>query len=122
MVDLRFRQLQSRAPQDNGKTQRPDGLIGQDIGRIQEWTNTFEVPFTWFGPDIVVNVNSTVSIAIPPRCMQVAFISLIPGVAASINGGGGRTIKDGFVFNGKITAVDVATDATGTVIVQLAGY
>jgi hypothetical protein len=83
---------------------------------------TFETPIVFWGPDIVVPSNTTMSIPIPDRCCQIAFISLVPGVFASINGGGGRTIKDGFIFNGDIQSLEVATDAGGSVIVQCAAW
>ena len=113
-----------RTKQDDKRFSQPVGWAGLDpIGkRTMDPVRTFETPLVFFPGDILVPANTTISIPLPQRCFQIAFINLIPGVFASFNGGGARTIKDGFVMNGEFSTLDVATDALGSVIIQLAAY
>jgi hypothetical protein len=83
---------------------------------------TFETPIVYFPADIVVIASSNLEIPLPPRCVQIAFISVTPNLVASFNGGGSRTIKDGFVMNGAFQSLQVATDVGGTCIIQLGCY
>jgi hypothetical protein len=108
-----------------------DNALEQPIGRsgldpLQQQPidpiRTFETPYVYFPAEIVVPINSVMQIPLPPRCGQIAFINLVPNVVASFNGGGGRTIKDGFVMNGVFNSLQVATDGTGTCTIQLACF
>jgi len=83
---------------------------------------TFETPLVYFPAEITIPANTQQLIQVPPRCVQIAFISLIPNVYASINGGGGRTIKDGYIYNGEFNSLEIVTDATGTVVIQFGCY
>jgi hypothetical protein len=109
---------------DSNPLDQPMGRSGIDPMQQQplDPVRTLETPLTIFPPDIIVGINSNLSIPLPRNCSQIAFISVTPGLAASFNGYGGRTIKDGFVMNGAFQSLQVATDATGTCIIQLAGY
>lgn len=102
----------------------PEGWAGVDVTQQRQMDpqRTFETPLVFFGPDILIPPNTTMTVPLPDRCAQIAFINLVPGVFASINGGGGRTIKDGFVFNGDFHSLEVATDAAGSVTIQTAAW
>ena len=102
--------------------QQPASWLGNDMGRIQDPVRTFETPIVFFPAEILVAASTQQLITVPPRCVQIAFIDLVPNVVASINGGGGRTIKDGFVYNGQFQSLEIATDATGTVKIQFGCY
>ena len=67
-------------------------------------------------------MNTIISIPLPPRCYQIAFINLTANVWASFNQGGARIVKDGFVYNGEFQTLDMVSDATGNCIIQLAAY
>lgn len=123
-MDSRFRALRPRTRQGSNELEQPVGWSGRDAleQRSQTPLRTFETPFIGFPADINIGTNTTISIPLPPQCGQIAFINVIPGVIASINGGGGRTIKDGFVYTGDFTNLDIQTDATGSVTLQLATY
>jgi len=122
MVDGRHPALRPRTRQDEKQLTQPIGWIGQDMGRKMDPVRTFETPMVYFPAEITVGANTQQLIPVPPRCVQIAFISLVPNVFASINGGGGRTIKDGFVYNGEFNSLEIVTDATGTVLIQFGCY
>lgn len=122
MVDGRHPALRPRTRPDEKQMTQPVGWIGQERGRTMDPVRTFETPMVYFPAEITVGANSQLLIPVPPRCVQIAFISLVPNVFASINGGGGRTIKDGFVYNGEFSSLEIVTDATGTVLIQFGCY
>ncbi len=122
MVDGRYPRLRPRTQQDEKSLTQPVGWIGQDMGRKMDPVRTFETPIVNFPAEIVVGVGTQQLITVPPRCVQIAFIDLVPNVYASINGGGGRRVKDGFVYNGEFNSLEIATDATGTVVIQFGCY
>jgi len=126
MVDQRFTALQPRTRMRRGEQlSQPMSYQGQDpmANRTIDPTRTFEVPFVYFPQEILIPPGvSGLSIPLPPRCAQIAFISLVPDVFASFNGGGGRTMKDGFVMNGEFTTLDISTGPAGTCLLQLACY
>lgn len=90
--------------------------------RTMDPVRTFETPLTYFPADIAIPALTQITIPLPPRCFQVAFIDVLAGCWASFNGGGSRKIKDGFVYNGDISSLEVLTDATGAATIQLACY
>jgi hypothetical protein len=94
----------------------------QTAQRQQVPTRTFEVPLRIFPEEITIPANTRQSIPLPQTCAQIAFINVVPGVWASFNGGGARTIKDGFVYNGEFQSLEVLTDATGSATIQLGAY
>jgi len=124
MVDNRYPVLQPRTKQSNDALNQPIGWTGLDpIGnRTIDPVRTFETPLVFFPQDIVLPVNTIISIPLPPRCYQIAFISLVANVWASFNQGGARIVKDGFVYNGEFQTLDLVSDATGTCVIQLAAY
>lgn len=107
-----------------GELNQPLGWQGLDpiAQRTTDPVRTFETPFVYFPADINIGVSTSIDIPLPPRCAQIAFINVTPNIVASINGGGARTIKDGFVYNGEFHSLQVATDAGGTCTIQLACY
>jgi hypothetical protein len=90
---------------------------------------TYEKPITEFYADIVIPVNAAGSVTtlrsgseLPNNCVGIRFINLVPGVTASINGGGLRQVLNGDVLsNCEIASIVIVTDATGTVTVQSVG-
>lgn len=122
MADGRFRQLRPRTKGNDDTLHQPQGQPGREPPSSTAPVVTFETQLSSFPAEITVGASAQVNIPIPPRCAQVAFISVTPGTWASINGGGTRTIKDGFIYNGKILSLDIVTDGTGGCIVQLAAY
>jgi hypothetical protein len=124
MVDNRFSALRPRTRQDEDTHDQPIGWSGVDpiALRTQDPIRTFETPLVFFPQDIVIPVSSQISVPLPQRCYQIAFINLTPGVWASFNQGGARTIKDGFIYNGEFSTLDITTDAAGTCTLQLACY
>lgn len=123
-MDARPRVLRPRTKMDNQQVDQPWGWSGIDpiAQRTMDPVRTFETPMVYFPAEIVIGASQTVDIPLPQRCCQIAFINLLPNVQASINGGGPRTIKDGFVYNGEFTMLQVSTDAGGAVTIQLAAY
>lgn len=116
--------LRPRTVMRRDELAQPIGWQGLDptAMRTTDPVRTFETPFVFFPAEIPVPAGFTGRIPLPPRCAQIAFISVVPNVAASFNGGGGRTIKDGFVMNGDFQSLDVVTDPGGSCIIQLACY
>lgn len=116
--------LRPRTRMVRNELQQPIGWQGLDpmAARTVDPLRTFETPYVFFPAEIVIGINFTGSIPLPVRCGQIAFINVVPGVMASINGGGGRTIKDGFVYNGDFRSLDIQTDGTGGCTIQLACY
>jgi hypothetical protein len=123
-MDGRNRALRPRTRMAEGPVSQPQGWSGIDqmAQRTLDPVRTFEVPFVYFPADILVPASTTINIPLPPRCAQIAFINVVPNVVASLNSGGARTIKDGFVYNGEFTSLQVATDAAGSCTIQLACY
>ena len=123
-MDGRPRQLRPRTRQADNELVQPIGWPGYDqiAQRTTNPVRTFETPFLFFPADISIPSNTRQTIQLPPNCAQIAFIDVVPGVWASINGGGSRLIKDGFVYNGEFSSLEVLTDATGLVTIQLAAY
>lgn len=123
-MDARSKWLRPKTRQGDNELVQPASWQGQDsmANRVLNPVRTFETPLVFFPADIVIGASTVVNIPLPPRCCQIAFISLIPNVVASFNSGGGRTIKDGFVMNGEFTDLQVATDAGGSCIIQLGCY
>lgn len=121
-MDGRYKALRPRTRGMISSIAQPEGWSGVDQTeqRTSTPTRTFETPLVYFPAEILVGPGETIDIPVPQRCAQVAFIDLVPNVAASINGGGARTIKDGFIYNGDISSLRVATDAAGTVKIQFA--
>lgn len=124
MVDYRNPVQRPRTRMDQDDQRQPIGRSGLDPLQQQPMDplRTFETPIVSFPADIAIPNNFNGPIQLPQRCVQIAFISLIPNVVASFNGGGSRTIKDGFVMNGLFNSLDVATDAGGSCIIQLGCY
>ena len=102
----------------------PEGWPGLDPleQRNPNPMRTFETPLVWFPGDIAIPASTTASISLPQRCSQIAFLDVVPGVWANINGGGYRKIKDGFVYNGDFSSLEVQTDGAGSCTVQLASW
>lgn len=123
-MDGRNRILRPRTQLDQGPVSQPQGWQGFDpmAARTLDPVRTFETPLVYFPADINIPVLTNVSIQLPPRCSQIAFINLVPNVMASFNNGGFRTIKDGFVMNGEFTSLQVQTDAAGLCTIQLGCY
>lgn len=123
-MDGRSRRLQPRTRQGTNELEQPQSWQGRDPieSRSKIPQSTFEVPFRYFPAEINIPINTQISIPLPNNCSQIAFINVTPGVIASINGGGTRTIKDGFVYNGEFSTLEILTDGTGTVTVQLAAW
>lgn len=121
-MDGRTPVLRPRTRQDEGGLVQPVGWIGNDMARKMDPVRTFETPLVYFPAEIPIGSSAQQLIPVPPRCAQIAFISVIPGLFASINGGGSRTIKDGFVLNGEFSSLEVVTDATGSCLIQFACY
>lgn len=123
-MDNRNRYLRPRTMQGNNELVQPVGWPGRDPleQRRTDPMRTFETPFIGFPADINIGINTTISIPLPPQCGQIAFLNVVPGVNASLNGGGGRTVKDGFIYTGDFSTLEVQTDATGTCTIQLATY
>ena len=123
-MDGRSRVLRPRTRQADNELLQPVGTSGYDpiASRTLDPVRTFETPLVYFPQEIVVGSGVVLDIPLPARCAQIAFISVIPNVQASINQGGPRTIKDGFVYNGEFTSLTVATDGAGSCIIQLACY
>lgn len=102
---------------EEGATYRHGGLV------------TYEKPITEFPGDILIPVNAAGSVTtlragvdIPTNCVGIRFISLVPGVTISMNGGGSRTVLNGDGFdNCEIQSVMIVTDALGTCVVQTVG-
>lgn len=123
-MDGRNTYLRPRTTKETKLGRQPEGWPGIDQFQQQPFNplRTFETPLVFFPGDILVPALTIASIPLPERCAQIAFIDLIPGVQANINGGGYRTIKDGFVYNGAFQSLEVQTDAVGSVRIQLAGW
>ena len=123
-MDSRNRALRPRTMQGNNELVQPVGWPGRDPleQRRTDPTRTFETPFINFPAEINIPAATQISIPLPQQCGQIAFINVLPGVIASINGGGGRTIKDGYIYNGDFQTLEIVTDATGSCSVQLACY
>jgi hypothetical protein len=117
-------QLRTRTQMRKTELQQPQGWQGLDpMGlRTTDPVRTFETPSVYFPADINVPSGFAGRIPLPPRCNQIAFISVVPNVFASFNGGGGRTIKDGFAMSGEFQSLDVSVDAAGSCIIQLSCY
>lgn len=122
MVDGRYPRLRPRTQQDEKSLTQPVGWIGQDMGRKMDPVRTFETPMVYFPAEIIIPANTQQLVTVPPRCVQIAFINLVPNVFASINGGGGRTIKDGYIYNGEFNSLEIVTDVAGTVTIQFGCY
>lgn len=118
------RQMRRRmVPRDAENLTQPIGYLGRDESeRKGPAIPTFETPLVTFPADIVIPGSFSGSVELPANCAQIAFISVIPNVVASLNGGGSRTIKDGFVYNGLFRSLQVATDAGGSCIIQVAAF
>jgi len=87
---------------------------------------TYEKPIVEFPGDFVVGSSATVIMLqgqdLPRNCVGLRFISLIPGVWASINGYPFRTVLNNDNFMGcEIRSVQIVTDAAGSCIVQSVG-
>lgn len=123
-MDARSRWLRPRTLQSDNELTQPGSWQGVDpmANRVLNPVRTFETPLVYFPAEIQVGSSQTLNIPLPPRCAQIAFISVVPGLVASFNGGGTRTIKDGFVMNGEFTDLQVATDAAGSCLIQLGCY
>lgn len=123
-MDGRQRVLRPRTRVTGEELDQPMSWQGLDTiaQRAVDPVRTFETPLVYFPAEILIPVGQVLTIPLPPRCAQIAFISLVPNVTASINGGGPRTVKDGFIYNGEFQSLQVATDATGTVLIQLGCY
>lgn len=101
-----------------------DGPIWRFKGLV-----TYEKPIREYPGDILIPVNAAGSVTtlrsgvdLPTNCVGLRFLSLLPGVTVSLNGGGLRTVLNGDVFSGcEITSLIVFTDAAGTCIVQAVG-
>lgn len=124
MRDPRSHYLRPKTRTEIEPSRQAQGWPGNDPleNRPLNPARTFETPLQSFPADIVIGPLTQQIINLPERCAQIAFISVIPGLQASINGGGGRTIKDGFVYNGEFRSLEVLTDATGSCIIQLGCY
>ena len=109
--------ISTSVQEEEGATYRYGGLV------------TYEKPITEFPGEILIPVNAAGSITnlragneLPTNCVGIRFISLVPGVTISVNGGGSRTVQNGDGFNNcEIQTLMIATDATGTCIVQAVG-
>jgi hypothetical protein len=116
------REIHNRLVSASGDDQ--DGPIWRYKGLV-----TYEKPIIEFTGDIVIPVNAAGSSTtlrsgseLPNNCVGLRFIGLIPGVMASINGGGLRTIQNGDTFAGcEISFLVVITDAAGTCTIQAVG-
>lgn len=123
-MDGRYSRLRPRTRQGENELNQPLSWQGTDpmAARTTTPVRTFETPLITFPAEITVPINSNRTIPLPKNCAQIAFIGVKPGCFASINGGGARTIKDGFIYSGEFYSLQVATDATGTATIQLAAY
>lgn len=123
-MDGRYKALRPRTKNSLQRISQPEGWSGidQTQQRQQDPLRTFETPLVYFPADILVGASQTLDIPVPQRCAQVAFVDVTPNVAASINGGGARVIKDGFIYNGDISSLSVATDGAGSCRIQLAAW
>jgi hypothetical protein len=116
------REIHNRLVSASGDDQ--DGPIWRYKGLV-----TYEKPITEFTGDIVIPVNAAGSSTtlrsgteLPTNCVGVRFISLLPGVFVSMNGGGLRTVLNGDTLtNTEIQSIVILTDATGSCIVQAVG-
>jgi hypothetical protein len=115
--EIHNRLVSSSAGDEDGPTWRYRGLV------------TYEKPIKEFPGDIAIPVNAAGSVTtlragsdLPNSCVGIRFINLVPGVTASINGGGLRTILNNDTLTGcEIQSIVIITDATGTVTVQPVG-
>lgn len=124
-MDGRYKVLRPRTRQSENDLNQSIGYLGGVTAieqRVMDPVRTFETPLVGFPADVVVPSATVMDIPLPRNCAQIAFISVIPGVVASFNGGGARTIKDGFVYNGLFQSLQVSTDALGTCIIQLGAF
>lgn len=123
-MDARPRQLRPRTRQSENELDQPLSWQGNDpiARRTTDPVRTFETPLISFPAEITIPINSNIQVQLPKNCAQIAFIGVTAGCWASINGGGSRTIKDGFIYSGEFFSLQVVTDATGTATLQLAAY
>jgi hypothetical protein len=123
-MDGRNKALRPRTINRLDRVDQPMGWPG--INQLEQRQDapirTFETPLINFPADILIPSGFNGAVPLPPNCAQIAFLDVVPGVAASINAGGGRTIKDGFIYNGSFQSLSVATDALGSCTIQLAGW
>lgn len=107
-----------------GEVSQPVGPLGQPATypNPTDPVRTLEVMFNQFPGDIAIGSNFAGMVTLPRNCGQIAFISVVPGVWGSFNGGGLRTVKDGFVLSGLFSSLYVQTDATGGCLIQLASF
>lgn len=124
-----------RVPQFTQNSNVPDKLISTSVmpeeGATYRYGGlvTYEKPIKEFPGDILIPVNAAGSVTnlragaeLPNNCVGIRFISLVPGVTISINGGGSRVVQNGDGFNNcEIQSVMIVTNATGTCIVQTVG-
>lgn len=123
-MDGRNEARRPRTRQGQNELNQPVSWQGKDPIELRnvEPQRTFEVPLRTFPAEINIPINTFQNVQLPQNCAQIAFINVVAGVVVSINGGGQRTIKDGFIYNGEFSTLEVLTDATGTVTIQLAAW
>jgi hypothetical protein len=120
-MDARPSRLRPQTRQELADLRIPLGWRGESTER-RDPVRTFETPLVMFPAEILIGNNFEGQVTLPANCAQIVFLDVIPGVAASLNGGGGRTIKDGFAYNGLFQSLYVVTDATGQCTIQTAGF